>query len=219
MARYERGQERRGRGRWQDEDRWREEDRARGSDEGWADPERQGYERPRAGGYGGYMGPTPYAGGGMMPFAMVPPWGAGFGTDPYTGGRSRNDWRADQGRRDPHERDFFDKAADEVSSWFGDEAAEHRREEDHRGRGPKGYQRSDARIEEDVHDRLTHDRYVDASEVSVTVKDREVTLDGTVHSRRAKRRAEDCCEEVYGVEHVQNNLRVMRQDLPPTGAI
>lgn len=214
MARYDRGYGRRGQDRWHDEDRWRDEE------EGWADPDRRGYERPRA---GGYMGPAPY--GGMMPFAMVPPWGAGFGADPYPGGRSRNDWRQEYGRGGredrwgSNERGFFDKASDEVSSWFGDEAAEHRREEDHRGRGPRGYQRSDARIEEDVHDHLTHDRYVDATDISVTVKDREVTLDGTVHSRRAKRRAEDCCEEVVGVEHVQNNLRVARQDLPPTGAI
>jgi osmotically-inducible protein OsmY len=107
-----------------------------------------------------------------------------------------------------HERDFFDKAADEVASWFGDEAAHARREEDHSGRGPRNYQRSDARIEEDVNDRLTDDRMVDATDITVTVKDREVTLDGHVHSRAAKRRAEDCADSVSGVAHVQNNLRV-----------
>lgn len=111
------------------------------------------------------------------------------------------------GRED---RGFFDRASDEVSSWFGDEAAEARREQDHRGRGPKGYVRSDARIEEDVNDRLTDDPYVDASEVEVSVKDREVTLNGTVDSRQAKRAAEDCAEHVSGVVHVQNNLRVAR---------
>lgn len=102
----------------------------------------------------------------------------------------------------------MDRAGDEVASWLGDEDAEARREEDHRGRGPKGYRRSDARIEEDVHDRLTDDRLVDAREITVSVADQEITLDGYVDSRRAKRRAEDCADSVSGVTHVQNNLRV-----------
>jgi anti-sigma factor RsiW len=49
---------------------------------------------------------------------------------------------------------------------------------------------------------------VDASEIEVSVSDREVTLSGMVDSRDAKRRAEDCAESVSGVMHVQNNLRV-----------
>ena len=36
----------------------------------------------------------------------------------------------------------------------------------------------------------------------------EVTLTGTVDSREAKRRAEDCAEAISGVKNVQNNLRV-----------
>ena len=48
------------------------------------------------------------------------------------------------------------------------------------------------------------------TDIEVTVRDREVTLDGTVDSRMAKRRAEDCADAVSGVEHVQNNLRVSR---------
>ena len=49
---------------------------------------------------------------------------------------------------------------------------------------------------------------MDASNISVSVSDCEVTLDGTVDNRNAKRKAEDCAESVYGVKHVQNNLRV-----------
>jgi BON domain len=78
----------------------------------------------------------------------------------------------------------------------------------HGGKGPRGYRRSDARIEEDVNDRLTDDPWVDASDVTVTVAEGEVTLDGTVDSRQAKRRAEDCADAIAGVKHVQNNLRV-----------
>jgi len=78
----------------------------------------------------------------------------------------------------------------------------------HRGRGPKGYRRSDERIHEDVCERLTEDRFIDASNVEVAVKDGEVTLSGTVASRGLKRRAEDLAELASGVRHVQNNLRV-----------
>jgi osmotically-inducible protein OsmY len=79
---------------------------------------------------------------------------------------------------------------------------------EHRGRGPKGYKRSDGRIEEDVNDRLTDDPYLDASDIEVSVKDGEVTLSGLVGRREDKRRAEDLAELVSGVGNVQNNLRV-----------
>ncbi|AZQ69668.1 BON domain-containing protein [Silicimonas algicola] len=80
--------------------------------------------------------------------------------------------------------------------------------QNHRGRGPKGYKRSDDRIREDVNDRITDDGSLDASDISVEVSDQEVTLNGTVQTRWEKRRAEDCAESVSGVGHVQNNLRV-----------
>lgn len=107
------------------------------------------------------------------------------------------------------ERGFLDRAGDEIASWFGDDDAARRREQDHRGKGPSGYTRSDERIRDDANDRLTDDRRVDASNVTVTVASGEVTLDGTVSNREAKRRAEDCVEDISGVKHVQNNLRVV----------
>jgi len=79
----------------------------------------------------------------------------------------------------------------------------------HRGLGPKGYQRSDERIREDVCERLTDDPFIDASDIEVEVKGREVTLSGTVASRGLRRRAEDLAELASGVAHVQNNLRVL----------
>jgi osmotically-inducible protein OsmY len=120
------------------------------------------------------------------------------------------------------ERSWTDKAGDEVKSWFGDANAEQRRDWDaaaeghHRGRGPKDYKRSDARIHEDVNDRLTDDPVLDASDIAVTVSGGEVTLNGTVTSRFAKRRAEDCADAVSGVGHVQNNLRVNQTPRPGT---
>jgi BON domain len=78
----------------------------------------------------------------------------------------------------------------------------------HRGRGPRGYRRSDERITEDLHDRLTEDPRLDASEIQVAVTDGEVTLTGNVDGRAARRRAEDIAESVSGVSYVMNNLRV-----------
>jgi len=89
---------------------------------------------------------------------------------------------------------------------------------DHRGRGPRGYRRSDARISEDLHDRLTDDPHLDASAVTVQVSGGEVTLYGNVDSREAKRRAEDIAHSVSGVTHVQNNLRIRQQPRTSTEA-
>ena len=130
--------------------------------------------------------------------------------------------------RDRHERGWLERTGDEIASWFGDEDAERRRREDHRGRGPAGYTRSDDRIREDANDALTDDWGVDARDISVTVASGEVTLDGTVPSREQKRRAEDVIDDLSGVKHVQNNLRVKesagwdrnnRGETDPTGAI
>jgi len=90
----------------------------------------------------------------------------------------------------------------------------------HRGRGPRGYTRSDERIREDVCDRLTDDFFVDASDVEIRVSNGEVMLDGTVNNRDERHRAEDIVADVSGVKHVQNNLRVRHRQggLTGTGA-
>lgn len=119
------------------------------------------------------------------------------------------------------ERTWFDRARDEVSSWMGDHDALHRREADgaHRGRGPKGYRRSDERIREDVSDRLTDDSWLDAQGIEVAVSDSDVTLSGTVRSREDKKRAEALAESVSGVDNVQNNLRVDRGTDTPSASV
>lgn len=94
------------------------------------------------------------------------------------------------------------------SGWLGAGFSRHHHEGEHRGRGPKGYTRSDERIGEDVHDRLLDDSWLDASEIEAKFQDGEVTLSGQVESRAAKHRAEHIVEDISGVKHVQNNLRV-----------
>ncbi len=68
-----------------------------------------------------------------------------------------------------------------------------------------------------MNDRLSDDPFVDASGIEVSVSSCEVTLSGTVDSREAKRRAEDIAEQVSGVRHVQNNLRVQQQTAGMSG--
>jgi hypothetical protein len=80
------------------------------------------------------------------------------------------------------------------------------------GFGPQGYQRSDERIREDVNDRLTQHGRVDARNLQVEVNSGEVTLRGTVNSRREKRLAEDAVESIPGVQDVHNEIRVRQQN-------
>jgi osmotically-inducible protein OsmY len=55
-----------------------------------------------------------------------------------------------------------------------------------RGVGPKGYQRSDARLREQVCERLLLDPYLDASGVAVRVAKGRVQLTGTVRTERMR---------------------------------
>lgn len=80
----------------------------------------------------------------------------------------------------------------------------------HVGRGPEGYQRPDERIVEDVNEELTWHSRIDARNIQVSAENGEVTLEGAVDSRSAKRRAEDAAEGVAGVRDVHNRLRIER---------
>jgi hypothetical protein len=84
----------------------------------------------------------------------------------------------------------------------------------HSGRGPKGWQRSDDRIREDVNERLTDHPHIDASDIEVQVQNGEVTLSGTVDDRQAKRLAEDIADSVSGVREVHNQIRVHQGEMP-----
>ena len=80
----------------------------------------------------------------------------------------------------------------------------------HAGKGPRGYQRSDERIHDEICERLTHHPLIDASTMDVLVKGGEVTLAGEVLDRRMKHMVEDTVDEVSGVREIHNQLRVLR---------
>ena len=124
---------------------------------------------------------------------------SGYGVSGFGGygawGRERDWGRPERESRDYGARDF--------TSMGGP----------HSGRGPRNYQRSDERIREEVCELLTKHSYVDASDVDIRVQNGQVTLDGSVSDRRAKRTAEDLAESVWGVTEVQNRLRVVQSEL------
>lgn len=86
------------------------------------------------------------------------------------------------------------------------------------GKGPKGYQRSDERVIDDVCQALERDPHVDATEIEVSCQKGEIVLKGSVDSREAKRRAEECVEDLPGVKDVRNELRVQPPGTQPSGA-
>jgi osmotically-inducible protein OsmY len=153
----------------------------------------RGRRSPYRSGYGSEYGGSDYRTG------RYPQSEEGFMNDRERYGRGRGWW---------------DRASDEVASWFGDDDAERRREMDERyqtdysGRGPKNYTRSDERIREEVNDRLTDNYRVDASDIDVEVNDRDVVLSGTVTTRFQKLVAESVAERVSGVKNVENRLKI-----------
>lgn len=196
-----------------------------GFGERYDEDERRSSEYGREGS-GSRYGSSGRGGYGMGGYGASGYGGTGYGRGEYDrgeygrgeygrGGYGRGEYdRGEYGRGEygqGEERGWWDRASDAIASWFGDEEAERRRNMDaqrpYRGRGPKGYRRSDERIKEDVNDRLS-EGYIDATEIEVNVVGGEVTLTGTVNSRMDKRRAEDIAEYVSGVTHVENRLRV-----------
>lgn len=83
--------------------------------------------------------------------------------------------------------------------------------EDFRGRGPKGYTRSDERIREDICERLTRHPDIDASDIEIEVRQGVITLTGSVDHRPVKHLVEDLVENVSGVQDIENRITVKAQ--------
>jgi osmotically-inducible protein OsmY len=173
--------------------------------------QRSGYGRE---GYssGGYGGGTSYSSYGS-------PWRnqddqSGWGRERdtregYTGGTPGGDFGRIYGSRGyGYGYSGASYGGETNRDYWGSRGAGQRQTGPYVGKGPSGYRRSDERIREDINDRLTEHPYIDATHINVTVKNGEVTLDGSVESREMKRMAEDCAEWVSGVSDVQNHIRV-----------
>lgn len=82
------------------------------------------------------------------------------------------------------------------------------------GIGPKGYKRTDERIEEEVCEVLARDRYIDASQLTVSVDNGVVTLSGTVSDREDRFAAEMLVDTIMGVDDIKNNIKVKKYKSP-----
>lgn len=196
MARYGREDERSrheyepGRREPRDREVWRSGSERREEDEGWRDHWDEGSREDewrgrwqRERGAPGWSGGGPKAEGGM-------PYGRGLFARAYALYAGRPE--GEPGRREGRE---------------GGRGHEMRR-----GRPPKAYRRSDARILDEIAERLVFGG-VDTADVEIKVENGEVTLTGVVAERRDKRLIEDACEDVFGVEDVHNQIRVSRREL------
>jgi hypothetical protein len=74
--------------------------------------------------------------------------------------------------------------------------------------GPRGYQRSDERMKEDISERLMASHYIDCSDVSVDVRGGKVVLEGSVPARNMKHAIEDLVDACPGVQDIDNRVRV-----------
>ncbi|HEY8494696.1 MAG TPA: BON domain-containing protein [Myxococcota bacterium] len=117
----------------------------------------------------------------------------------------------DQGARAGH------GAAEQEAAWAAGGASEPRgrdgrsgeRTGPHAGKGPKNYRRSDERILDDVCQALERHPAIDASEIEVSCRNGEITLTGSVDTRRTRRLAEEVIEDLPGVRDVHNQLRAI----------
>lgn len=82
------------------------------------------------------------------------------------------------------------------------------RNNDFYGKGPKNWKFTDDLIKDQACQALYDSPIVDASDISVSVKDGIVTLEGTVSEKNMKREAEECVALMGEVVDVQNLLSV-----------
>jgi len=165
---------------WNDRDGYREETQYRGSGNSeWDNPE-----------WTGEGDSEQYYGTGSH-------YGGGFGTAPSSRASSAGAFGAPGYAR---EGSWSDE-----SDW----GLEDDRDASHRGRGPKGYTRTDERLRETICERLTDDPRIDAREIEVDVQQQKVTLRGSVNDRRTKYAVEELVENC-GASEIENELRVTR---------
>jgi hypothetical protein len=171
-----------------------------------------------AGMYGGAGGMYGGSRGGEYGRGGMRRGGSGYGMGEYggrSGWESGAEWRGERGGW----RDTSRELGRDLRPYGGEEQGPFERmgermKEGFRkltGRGPKGYKRSDERIREDVSEQIARSG-VNADEVEVKVEKGEVTLTGFVYSREDKRMLEDVSEDVFGVDEVNNHLRIHREE-------
>ena len=185
-------------------------------DRGYGDPDFGGqtYSRPVIGGIdddaGIATGATPYERPGDF---AIDPYRDDLGLQ-HSGAVEYGDVGDARGRGQTYGGQNYDGRGPRANGYpgfgRGDAAGTATRDAGQRGRGPKDYRRSDARVLEDVCEQLADDDLLDAGDIEVACKDGVVTLSGTVDSREARWHAEEVAADARGVVDIVNDLRVVR---------
>lgn len=183
------------------------------------------------GGYGGYGEQPGEAGGGFgsgRSYAAEPGWGPDYGNEargnrayegqggfPGSYGAQHGGYAREGGGYRHGGQGQYGQGFGEAGRTYGEHGSGQSRtgygSEDRQrrqARGPKGYQRSDERLKEDICERLMAADHIDAAEVTVEVKSGKVTLEGSVPQRRMKHAIEDLVDDCIGVQDIDNKLRV-----------
>lgn len=206
-----------------DDERWRERERSRGLNElmreDLGSPAYFGTGRHFGGGYGTAPGTRA---------SSEDLWSrSGYGeprrerdardfAESATSGAYENYGRSTFGAQSGYGRDYGQpdrqnyggrqagSGGDYRQNWIGESEGS---QQSFRGRGPRGYERSDERLKEIICERLTDHPRIDASDVSIDVNQKVVKLTGAVDDRRMKYEIEDVVEQC-GVTDIDNQLRV-----------
>ncbi len=138
---------------------------------------------------------------------------AGWGGPGFTGGAyAYGNGPRDQER--PLDAEYSDESAvsyEQGAGWSGYGYGQGRYGRSARNpypQGPKGYQRSDERLKEDISERLMQSHHIDCSDVSVDVRGGKVVLEGSVPGRHMKHAIEDLVDACPGVQDIDNRVRV-----------
>ncbi len=219
-------------GRDSDEERWGQGGESRryqqGQQSGRSDPygsagqyEQGGYGRSRYGQreQGGYGGGSSYQREGFRGEQQ-----RSYGEFREPGRSSSAQWRPEESSRQrqgygqryesqsfdqPYPRGFqSESGSSQGATRYGSGGQGYSEYGAHRGKGPKGYTRSDDRLKEVICEKLTDDPMIDASEINVEVTSQIVKLTGTVDDRSTKYEVEELIERCGGVKDIDNQLRV-----------
>lgn len=197
------------RDRWQSQDRWQDQNRGQGQ-YGREDRGNMGgrYEEDYDGNQGRY---GDRSGRGMSSYGGYDDrYGERYGQGRYGQERQGEQGGWGSSNRGQGGYDNWGNQGGYGNQYGQGSMGQNQMRGEHYGKGPKGYQRSDERIREDVSEKLYEAHDVDAGEIEVQVKNGEVTLTGTVSDRQQKRRAEEIVEQCTGVKDVQNQIRVQQ---------
>ena len=98
----------------------------------------------------------------------------------------------------------------QAGAWSGQERRQEPRDNIAGGGGPRLRRKTDDSLAQEIHEILTSDPELDATDVEVVVEGGAVTLSGEVEHPDAKLLAEELTESVAGVRLVHNRLVVRR---------